>query len=381
MKPGYRQTKVGVIPSNWDLKPLGELGVVRMCKRVFKHQTREYGDVPFYKIGTFGGVADAFIPQSLFDEFRLKYSFPRRGDILISAAGTIGRTVAYDGAPAYFQDSNIVWIDNDESEATNAYLWHRLQVTKWSVSHGGTVARLYNDSLRTKILIPIPPLPEQHAIAEALGDMDSLIAALEKLITKKRNIKQAVMQQLLTGKTRLPGFTGKWKVRRLDELARLYQPETIAQSAFTTEGYPVYGANGVVGRYSEFNHQTRQITVSCRGNCGTVNRTSGPSWITGNAMVVNLDATPTVHPDFVFYSLCLADLTVLASGSGIPQITREPLGKFKVCLPESAEQLAIAKVLTDIDEELSLLEKRLAKTRNIKRAMMQELLTGKTRLV
>ena len=172
VKPGYKQTEVGVIPEEWEVKTLGEIGGVRMCKRVLKHQTREHGDVPFYKIGTFGGAPDAFIPQSLFDEFRRKYSFPKKGDILISAAGTIGRTVLYDGAPAYFQDSNIVWIDNDESKVSNAYLWHRYQVTKWSVSHGGTVARLYNDSLRTKIHVAVPTLAEQRAIAEALSDVD-----------------------------------------------------------------------------------------------------------------------------------------------------------------------------------------------------------------
>jgi type I restriction enzyme S subunit len=169
MKSGYKQTEVGVIPEEWDMKPLGEIGGVRMCKRVLKHQTRDHGEVPFYKIGTFGGVPDAFISRSLFDEFKRKYSFPEKGDVLISAAGTIGRTVIYDGGPAYFQDSNLVWIENDETKAANAYLWHRYQVTKWAVSHGGTVARLYNDSLRTKIHIPLPPLPEQRAIAGALS--------------------------------------------------------------------------------------------------------------------------------------------------------------------------------------------------------------------
>lgn len=166
VRPGYKQTEVGVIPQEWEVKTLGEIGDVRMCKRVLKYQTRSHGDVPFYKIGTFGGEADAYISASLFEEFRRKYSFPKKGDVLISAAGTIGRSVVFDGADAYFQDSNIVWIENDESKATNEYLWHRYQVTKWVTSHGGTVARLYNESLRTKIHVPTPPLPEQRAIAE-----------------------------------------------------------------------------------------------------------------------------------------------------------------------------------------------------------------------
>ena len=169
LKPGYKQTEVGVIPEEWEVKALGEIGSVRMCKRVLKHQTQEYGDVPFYKIGTFGTSADAFISQGLFDEFRRKYSFPKKGDILISAAGTIGRTVVYDGVPAYFQDSNIVWIDNDESIASNTYLWHYYQITKWSISHGGTIARLYNDNLKNKIHVAVPSHEEQRAIATALA--------------------------------------------------------------------------------------------------------------------------------------------------------------------------------------------------------------------
>ena len=224
LSAGYKRTELGVIPQQWGVKPLGEIGSVLMCKRVLKHQTHERGDVPFYKIGTFGGVADAFIPQSLYDEFRRKYSFPRKGDVLISAAGTIGRTVIYDGAPAYFQDSNIVWIDNDESTVTNAFLWHRYQVTKWSVSHGGTVARLYNENIRADIHIPVPAIPEQRAIATALSDVDALLAKIDQIIAKKRDLKQAAMQQLLTGQTRLPGFSGEWEVKRLGDLLSYEQP-------------------------------------------------------------------------------------------------------------------------------------------------------------
>ena len=212
-----------------------------MCKRVLKHQTREHGDVPFYKIGTFGGFADAFISRAVFDEFKRKYSFPKKGDVLISAAGTIGRAVVYDGAPAYFQDSNIVWIANDESRTTNAYLWHRYQVTKWAVSHGGTVARLYNDNLRTKIYVHVPPLPEQRAIAAALSDVDALLGVLDRLIAKKRDLRQAAMQQLLTGQTRLPGLSGEWEVRRLgDQIIKLRKTSRPSALGRSEGKYPFF---------------------------------------------------------------------------------------------------------------------------------------------
>src|SRR5215211_2826768 len=98
---------------------LGDIGRVSMCKRVLKHQTTKFGEIPFYKISTFGRKADSFITKELYDEYRKKYSYPKQGDILISAAGTLGETVIYDGKPAYFQDSNIVWIDNDETKTLN----------------------------------------------------------------------------------------------------------------------------------------------------------------------------------------------------------------------------------------------------------------------
>ena len=127
----------------WEEKRLGDVGKIRMCKRIFSHQTSENGDIPFFKIGTFGNVADAYIPRNLFIEFKEKYPYPKEGEILMSASGTLGRTVIYDGNEAYFQDSNIVWIENNEELITNAFLFYVYQVVKYD-SEGGTIQRLYN---------------------------------------------------------------------------------------------------------------------------------------------------------------------------------------------------------------------------------------------
>src|SRR5690606_12077740 len=131
IKPGYKKTKVGLIPEDWEVKRLGEIGLPKMCKRIFKEQTNTNEGIPFYKIGTFGGVPDAFITKELFDEYKERYSFPKKGDILISAAGTIGRLVVYDGEPAYFQDSNIVWIDNNEELISNKLLYYIYSIVRW----------------------------------------------------------------------------------------------------------------------------------------------------------------------------------------------------------------------------------------------------------
>ena len=153
--------------------PLGDVGSICMCKRILKSQTNTVRGVPFYKIGTFGKEADAYISQETFDEYRSKYNFPKKGDVLISAAGTIGRTVVYDGKPAYFQDSNIVWIDNDESIVLNSYLRYCYELKPWKASEGGTIPRLYNDNI-AKAVIAVPSIEEQKRIVSILDRFDAI---------------------------------------------------------------------------------------------------------------------------------------------------------------------------------------------------------------
>ena len=156
---------------------LGSIGKVSMCKRIMKAETSPDGDVPFYKIGTFGKKPDAYISREKFEEYRKAYSFPKKGDVLIFAAGTIGRTVIYDGEDAYYQDSNIVWIDNDESVVLNRYLFYCYQLQPWAVSEGGTIARLYNDNI-SRAKISVPSIEEQKRIIEILDRFDALCTDL-----------------------------------------------------------------------------------------------------------------------------------------------------------------------------------------------------------
>ena len=152
---------------------LGDIGSICMCKRILKSQTNTVSGVPFYKIGTFGKEADAYISQETFNEYRSKYNFPKKGDVLISAAGTIGRTVVYDGKPAYFQDSNIVWIDNDESIVLNSYLRYCYELKPWKASEGGTIPRLYNDNI-AKAVIAVPSIEEQKRVVPILDRFDAI---------------------------------------------------------------------------------------------------------------------------------------------------------------------------------------------------------------
>lgn len=154
-------------------KTLGEIGKVSMCKRIMKAETSRDGEVPFFKIGTFGKAPDSYISREKFEAYKKSYPFPKKGDILISAAGTIGRTVVFNGEDAYYQDSNIVWISNDESIVLNKYLYYYYQLQPWNVSTGGTIARLYNNDI-SNAKIPVPPIDEQKRIASVLGQFDAL---------------------------------------------------------------------------------------------------------------------------------------------------------------------------------------------------------------
>lgn len=137
------------IPEGWEDVKLGDVGKVSMCKRVMKHETSLDEEIPFFKISTFGDEANTFISRDLFELYRDKYSYPKRGDILISAAGTIGKTVIFDGELSYFQDSNIVWIDNDESKIPNCFLYYYYQTEPWVATGGSTIKRLYNENIRS----------------------------------------------------------------------------------------------------------------------------------------------------------------------------------------------------------------------------------------
>lgn len=175
----YFEAKISI--TEFDLVKLGEIGRICMCKRIFKEQTTDKGDVPFYKIGTFGKEADAFISQEIFNEYKSKYSYPKKGDILISTSGTIGRIVVFDGKPAYFQDSNIVWIANDETKVLNEYLKIIYHQIEWRPAEGGTIARLYN-SLIEETKIPLPPLEIQQQIVAEIEGYQKIIDGAKQVV-------------------------------------------------------------------------------------------------------------------------------------------------------------------------------------------------------
>ena len=387
--------------NGWKIKKLGEAAEVCMCKRIFAHQTSKIGNIPFYKIGTFGKEADAYISSQLYEEYKSKYSYPEKGDVLISAAGTLGRTVVFDGRPAYFQDSNIVWLKIDKSQLSNDYLAQYYKVIKWASSEGSTISRLYNGIIcDTEILLP--PLEEQVAIAKALSDVDSLISSLQKLIEKKKAIKQGAMQELLTGKKRLPGFSEEWSKQQLGDICNIVNGGTPSTSIaefwngkilwctptditscstkyiYTTES-----------KITESGLKASSATLLPKGALLLCSRaTIGEVRIAGNTICTNqgfksLVVHQNISNEWLYYMVHVLKPNMLekAIGSTFLEISKKDLAELDIIVPEFTEQKAIAQVLSDMDSEMEQLEKKLAKYQQIKQGMMQELLTGRIRLV
>lgn len=186
-------------PDGVEYKRLGDIGRISMCKRVLKSQTNSVSGVPFYKIGTFGKEADSYISEELFLDYKSRYPYPKKGDVLISASGTIGRTVIFDGKPSYFQDSNIIWVANNEEFLTNKFLYYIYQTNPWKVADGGTIQRLYNSDLE-KIKLPVPPLEVQREIVRILDNFTFLTTELAAELAARQKQYEYYRDLLLTFK-------------------------------------------------------------------------------------------------------------------------------------------------------------------------------------
>lgn len=180
----------------WTQEALGETTDVLMCKRVFASETNAHGRVPFYKIGTLGAVPDAYISKELFEDYRSRYSFPRVGEILITCSGTVGKCLRYDGSDAYFQDSNIVWIDNPTGAISNDFLFLLISNTNWNKLNSTTITRIYGPDLRSLSIKYPKDSAEQQRIADCLSSLDTQIAAESEKLTALKTHKRGLMQQL-----------------------------------------------------------------------------------------------------------------------------------------------------------------------------------------
>ena len=424
MKPGYKQTEAGVIPEDWCVCPVRQNGEVVTGKALAANAPGPQR--PYLRTkNVFDGRIDIDdvltmpMTDDQFAQFRI-----RNGDVLLNEGQSIelvGRCSIYQDEypePCAIQNALLRFRAHAGVSAEFAcYIFRhcqqsgvfaRIALQTTSVAHLG-------GSRFERLCLPWPPFPEQRAIAEALGDVDALLGGLDRLIAKKRDIKQAAMQQLLTGQTRLPGFRGEWEVKRLGELFNFSGGYSASRDQLSTEGHcylhygDIHGSTKTcIDADADFQEipkldiplkRVSSASLLDDGDVVFVDASEDDAGTSKHVVVVNKNKkpfisglhtivakgrteelahvyrrfcfqTPAIRQQFLFYSV----------GTKVSGISKSNIPKVTLSFPSVPEQTAIAEVLTDMDTELAGLEQRREKTRALKQAMMQELLTGRTRL-
>lgn len=388
----------------WEIKKLGEIGKVSMCKRVFKEDTTPEGDIPFYKIGTFGKSPDAFITKAKYDEFRSKFSFPKKGDILISASGTIGRRVRYDGEPAYFQDSNIVWIDNDEKQVLNDYLYRFYEICNWKSTKGATISRLYNDNLK-QIEIPFPKsLPEQQRIVSILDEcfaaIDKAKANAEQNLKNAKELFESVLNSLIID-------DGNSRMEKLGNVCEIkgrigYRGYTVQDLVQKGEGAITLSPSNIQDNkfisdkctyISWFKYDESPEIKVYDGDILFVKTGSTYGKV---ALVENLPEKATINPQFVvfkeikcsnkflFYALTTRafkeKVESIVGGAATPTLSQTNLAEQTIPLPSLKEQQTIVRQLDSLRAKTQKLEavyqKKMADLEELKKSILQKAFAG-----
>lgn len=405
MKPGYKQSEVGVIPEDWEVVRLDEVANVTSGKRLplGTMLTERDTGIPYIRVVdmTRGGVRLSdlrFVPTEVaptIERYRVL-----AGDLFISVAGTlgiIGRVPKeLDGANLTENADRIWGFRCNASLLLHLLLSPSVQEVIESERTVGAQPKLALVRIRG-FAIPLPQSErEQEAIAEALSDADALIESLEALIAKKRQIKQGAMQELLTGKRRLPGFSGEWETRLFDNMCSLrserFSSSTVVERpSMCIELEHVAPRTGRLLSYAETSGDFSQKTRFFRGDVlfGKLRAYLRKYWLCLSDGVCSTEfwvmkCADEVCSAFLYYTVCSDPFVERAStvyGTHMPRSDWTVVRRLEVRLPPLQEQLAIANVLSDLDSELEALETKLEKARAIKQGMMQELLTGRTRLV
>lgn len=263
----------------------------------------------------------------------------------------------------------------------NHYLYYRLQFCKPEferIAMGNTIKTIGLPYFR-QFSIPLPPHSEQQAIAEALSDADALMESLELLIAKKRQIKQGAMQELLIGKRRLPGFAEEWKVRRVGELLSIVHGRSQEGVQDPNGLYPILATGGRIGTARSYLHAGPSVLIGRKGTIDRPQYMDSPFW-TIDTLFYSVVHDPNVAK-FIYYRFCLVPWRLYNEASGVPSLNAGTIEEIEFLVPDHAEQFAISTRLSDMDAEIDALEAKLTKTRQLKSAMMHDLLTGRIRLV
>lgn len=397
VKKPFKYTHVGRLPEDWDcLQAIEVIDEISMG--------------PFGSDITVSNFVSSGVPVlngynvsqiMLIDKFQnfvtpkkakeLKKAVAHRGDIIVTHRGTIGQVSYIPDSSAYSEyvisQSQFRVHFNDKrvnSHFLVSYLLSPIgqKYLLETKGHTGVPALAQPTTNFRRLWIPLPEIAEQVAIAEALSDVDSLISSLQKLIEKKKAIKQGAMQELLTGKKRLPGFSEEWAYRRVGEICSITKGQIITEKTAIHGNVPVIAGGKTPAFYHNVaNRESDVITISASGaNAGYIAYHDYPIFASDCSTIESSDQYDV---KFIYYALLYhqQELIGMQTGGAQPHIHPKEIGVLLVPRINQEEQRAIANVLSDMDSEIEQLEKKLAKYQQIKQGMMQELLTGRIRLV
>ena len=380
---------------DWEQRKLGELGTVQTCKRIFKDQTSEKGDIPFFKNGTIGLEPDSYISREMYEEFRRLYPYPEVGDTLISVVGSIGRTAEYTGKDEYFQDSNVVWLKTDGS-INKKFLKISYQVIKWLIE-GSTVKHLYNDNiLRSEIIMPVSQI-EQAKIAEFFEELDHLITLHQRKCEQTKKLKKYMLQKMFpqngakVPEIRFDGFTYDWEQRKLSELLEKYEDPVETPH----DGYERVGIRShAKGTFHSFVEPGKELDTAKMYRVAAdkfiLNITF--AWEHAVAITDNNDAgklvshrfpqfsfNPKLKPHFFKYLMLdkeFREHLELSSpgGAGRNRVLKiSDMLKYEIKLPSIEEQIKIGEYFDSLDHLITLHQRKCDELKKMKKYMLQNM--------
>lgn len=364
---------------DWEQRKLGEVGTVAMNKRIFKEQTSATGDIPFFKIGTFGGEPDSFISRELFEEYKSKYPYPEKGDLLLSASGSIGRVVEYEGEEAYFQDSNIVWL-NHSGNLNNLFLKQFYENVTWDGIEGTTIKRLYNKNiLNTEI--NLPSLPEQESIGNFFRQLDDLLTLHQRQLDLLKERKKTYLKLLFPAQgqkvpaLRFDGFEGEWEETKLADVilsenkgkAKL---ENKGELATYLDADFLNGGNTIKVDVPEDVTENDLIILWDGSQAGTVYK--GTRGALGSTLKVY---RLSCENNFIYYQMKMNQKLIYEKyrTPNIPHVINTFTKEFSISYTSFPEQKAIGNFFSALDQEMAQVESQLVSLKDMKATLLRKL--------
>ena len=385
MRPGYKQTEVGVIPEDWEIPKLREHLQQDATYGVVTSGRFLRSGVPMLRGGDIKGGTVCEGQPLISEEKNREYSrtILRDGDVVIALVGYPGETAV---VPERLVGANISRAVGLLRPAKNllpsflaCYLNSPAGRKEFLRPSAGSAQIVVNLGALNKLAIPVPSPTEQSAIATALSDVDALLAAQDALIAKKRAIKQGAMQELLTGKRRLPGFSGEWEVKRLGDVLTIRHGRDQKAVASPDGQFPILATGGRIGWANKWLYDKASVLIGRKGTIDRPQYMDAPFWTVDTLFYSELKTGHVAK--FFYYRFCMIDWHVHNEASGVPSLNARSIEQLEVAVPTSKEQAAITAALTDIDTQLTALETQRTKTAQLKQGMMQALLTGRIRLI